>query len=426
MLGSGSFGSVPKCVQSEQRKFQIEIDGNPDCFLRFQCPDLIDHARSSVARLLGASVEDIVLVTNATMGVNIVLRNLVPTWDANSAVVYFSTTYGACQKTILSTIECSPNVKAVAIACQYPISDSALLSQFHETLDKLESEGLKVRLALFDTIVALPGVRMPFEALVSACKERNIMSLIDAAHGVGHIQLDMSVLDPDFLVSNAHKWLYVPRACAVFYVPKRNQALMRTSLPTSHGFKPKSPSVPNPLPPSTKSDFVINFEWTGTIDPTAFLCVPAALQFREACGGEAKIMAYNARLACEGSRVVADYLGTEVMDNYEGTLTKDLAMANVRLPLCLASSSVSPSAEKREKDMQVRLPREMSPQALVHWMHARIIEKHNSFVQLFFYNGSIWVRLSAQIYLELDDFTWVAHVLQDICQLVSTCKGFES
>jgi selenocysteine lyase/cysteine desulfurase len=47
---------------------------------------------------------------------------------------------------------------------------------------------------------------MPWETLVQACKEMNILSLIDGAHGIGHIDLShLGEVDPDFFVSNCHK-----------------------------------------------------------------------------------------------------------------------------------------------------------------------------------------------------------------------------
>lgn len=66
---------------------------------------------------------------------------------------------------------------------------------------------------------------------------------------------------------------------------------MRSSLPTSHWYEPlPRPGVqptPNPLPPSSKSNFVQQFEFVGTVDNASLLCIPAALKFRkEVCGGE--------------------------------------------------------------------------------------------------------------------------------------------
>ena len=61
-------------------------------------------------------------------------------------------------------------------------------------------------IALFDTVSTFPGVRMPWEALVNLCRNRQTLSLVDGAHGVGHIDL-MKVREykPDFFTSNCYK-----------------------------------------------------------------------------------------------------------------------------------------------------------------------------------------------------------------------------
>jgi len=58
-----------------------------------------------------------------------------------------------------------------------------------ECIESVQNEGKKVKLAMFDTVLTFPGARMPWEELVGVCKEAGVLSLIDGAHGVGHIDL---------------------------------------------------------------------------------------------------------------------------------------------------------------------------------------------------------------------------------------------
>ena len=284
-----------------------------------------------MAKYLNAPVETVVLVSNATTGLNTVLHNLV--YQPGDVVIYFATIYGACEKTVEFMTETRP-VESYKIDYTYPVSDEFLITSFKDAISTIKAQGKNARLAIFDTIVSLPGVRMPFERLTALCKENGIMSCIDGAHGVGHIPLDLTALDPDFFFSNAHKWLYVPRGCAVFYVPERNQHLIRSTLPTSHGFIPtpkEGQVINNPLPPTGKSAYLTNFEFVGTLDNTPYACIPAALQWRKKVTyrgkhGEEAISSYCLSLAREAGRTVSSILGTEVMENAEGTLGKLLLL----------------------------------------------------------------------------------------------------
>lgn len=139
---------------------------------------------------------------NATTGVNTVLRNLV--FAPGDVVVYFSDTYAGCEKTVASLVESTP-VQSRKVAYTHPVSHEELVGLFVEEVKKAKAEGLRVRVALFDTVVSLPGVRFPFEKIVDICRDEGILSCVDAAHGIGMIPLDLGKLQADFFVSNCHK-----------------------------------------------------------------------------------------------------------------------------------------------------------------------------------------------------------------------------
>lgn len=302
------------------------------------------------------------------------------------------------------------------IIVKYPMEDADLVSLFRETIQATKASGKTPRIAIFDTVSSLPGVRMPFEKLTAVCKEHSVLSLVDGAHGISHLHLDLSKLDPDFFVSNCHKWLFVPRGCAVFYVPLRYQPSMRTSLPTSHGFIPQgAKAIANPLPPNSKSEFVNQFEFVGTIDNTNYLTVQESIRFRhEVCGGETAIIEYNTNLAKKGGEVVAKILGTKTLDNATGSLT-DCCLINVLLPIEVTPyESFGTTTVKPEHAVKAG-----------QWIEQTIINDYKSFLPIFSFQGQWWTRLSAQIYLDLSDFEWAGKMLKEICDRVGKQEFLE-
>ncbi|TKA82679.1 hypothetical protein B0A55_01483 [Friedmanniomyces simplex] len=406
-LNHGSFGTYPKSIRSLVHHYQEEAEARPDPWIRYGYPQLLDESRAAVAKHLNAPASTIVLIPNATTGLNTVLHNLV--YHPGDTIIYFATIYGACEKTVDYITETTP-ASSHKINYTYPISDADLLSRFETAITTLHSQGQTPKLAIFDTIVSLPGVRMPFERLTALCRRHSILSCIDAAHGIGHLPLDLPVLDPDFLFSNAHKWLYTPRGCAVFYVPERNQHLIRSTLPTSHGFIPapvEGKVINNPLPPTGKSDFVTNFQFVGTMDNSPYLCISAAIEWRsrvtyQGKRGEDAIAAYNFPLAREAGRIGSSALGTEVMENAEGTLG-ECFFSNVRLPLSYSEVA----GEDHSKAVKI-----------AQWIAKVLVEEYNTFIAIIFYGEAWWVRLSAQVYLTREDFEWAGGVLREVCERV--------
>jgi selenocysteine lyase/cysteine desulfurase len=200
---SGSFGAHPAAVRDAQRAFMDIADGRPDPYIRTHHAEHLEKARAAVAEVLNAPKDECVFVKNATTGVATVLYNL--NFQSGEALIYFQPVYGAVEKGVVSLQEHS-NFQSRKVCFEFPISEDELESRFREVLRKTREEGLKVRAAVFDTIVSNPGCRFPFERFTAICREEGILSVIDGAHGIGHIPLDMKKLQPDFLVSNCHKY----------------------------------------------------------------------------------------------------------------------------------------------------------------------------------------------------------------------------
>ncbi|KAI0899204.1 PLP-dependent transferase [Annulohypoxylon nitens] len=402
-LNHGSFGAFPSCVREYQRRLQRETEARPDTFIRFTYPKLLREARDVVAPLLGADTDEVVFVPNALTAVNTVLRNL--TYQDGDVILYFSTIYDACLKTVES-LEETTGVKGYGIELVYPVEDDEILDRFRAAITEIQNQGKSVKLTMFDTILTFPGVRFPWERLVPICKEYGILSCIDGAHGIGHIDLrHLPRVGPDFFISNCYKWFMVPRGCAVLYVPYRNQALIRTTYPTAEGYEP----VAQREMQSQNSYFVNLFEKVSTIDTTPYICVIEASKFRDqVCGGEERVRNYCISMAKEGGELMAALLGTEVLENKTGTL-RDCSFTNVRLPL-----EVTENAEERHMG---KVP-VTEAKAVADWITIKSVEEFDTFIATRYYAGAFWIRISSQIYLDRADFEWAANVLLDLCSRV--------
>jgi selenocysteine lyase/cysteine desulfurase len=396
------------------------VEAMPDPFIRYEYPKLVDESRQAVADLLSAPVETVVFVPNATNGLNTVLRNLQWARDGMDEILYFSTIYGACGKTVDYIVDsCYGLVSSRRIDLSYPCEDDAIIARFQAAVQDSKQEGKRPRICIYDMVSSLPGVRFPFEAMTKTCKQLGVISVIDGAQGVGMIDINLAELDPDYFFSNCHKWLHVPRGCAVFYVPARNQNLMVSTLPTSHGYVSKAAS--KSTPPGGKTAFSSNFEYTGTLDNSPYLCVKDSIQWRrETLGGEKKIYEYLVTLARKGGETVARILGTTVLDNRAHTAT-NCAMVNVRLPLTIRDASnqdETVSLRDHQDGPAERVVQSKDVDRASQWMMKTLVDEHRTFIVVYAHGQHLWTRLSAQIYLEVGDFEWAGRILLGLCERV--------
>ena len=160
-----------------------------------------------MAQFLGLPVDEVVFVPNATTAINVVLRSL--RYETGDVILHLSTVYGAVEKTIQYLRE-TTEVDIINVAVQYPIDDELLVSLFRSGIHGAKSQGKTVKIAVFDTISSLPGVRVPWERLVEVCKDESVLSMVDGAHGVGHIGLDLAKVQPDFFASKSISEMLLP------------------------------------------------------------------------------------------------------------------------------------------------------------------------------------------------------------------------
>lgn len=138
--------------------------------------------------------------------------------------------------------------------------------------------------------------------------------------------------------------------------------------------------------------------------------MPAAVEFRgKVCGGEESVWGYLEELAGVGGNVVAEMLGTEVLQEsgvsgWRESRMRRCAMVNVRLPVRIGSGE----EELKEDELT----------GVFRWVGEVLIRKYGTFVPVFRLGDALWTRLSAQIYLEKGDFVWLAGVLKEVCEYI--------
>jgi isopenicillin-N epimerase len=261
-LNHGSFGACPKPVFETYQDWQRRLERQPVALLGRQADELLAKSRAALADYLGCQHDDLVYFPNPTTAVNMIARSL--KLSPGDEILTSDHEYGAMDRTWRFT--CS---KAGATYRQVAIP--LPVTRHEEFVERFWSQvSPKTRIIFLSHITSPTALRFPVEEICRRARQAGIKTVIDGAHAPGQIALNLEAVGADFYTGALHKWLCTPKGVAFLYARPSVQELLEP-LVVSWGWEAEEPGP---------SRFVDHHQWQGTRDISAFLSVPAAIQFQ--------------------------------------------------------------------------------------------------------------------------------------------------
>lgn len=387
-VNHGLYGLPPQVVLDKYNEAMNLDLSSPDTYILKHQPKEYVELLKVVAEVLKCPYQNLAFVENATTGVNTVLRSF--PFKKGDKVALTTIAYGACANTF-KFLQLTVGIELVLIDLVFPLSDEEVVAAFQKVF---ETE--KITLAFFDTVVSMPGVKLPYKELTKLCSDYNVVSLVDGAHSIGLIPVDFTDFQPDYYTTNLHKWYYLPRGCAVLYVAKKHFRTIQT-LPVSHSYVDSNAEL---SPEELDNLLVSKFTFYGSKCFAAIACVATAKKFRdEVCGGEKKIHDYCLNLAREvGQLTERMWPGTKALENKEKTLVTSLITLSV--PIEQYSSDFDPNDKK-------------SVQSLLPYLVNYQLENYKTYAPFASHGGKIVIRFSCQTYNEISDYEYAIKAAQE-------------
>ncbi len=360
-VNHGSYGATPLVVRAEQDRWRQRMEAQPTRFFFLELPGALREAAAVLARFLNVDAGDVAFVPNATTGANAVLQSM--DLGSGDEVLHVSHVYNAVRNTI-GHLAGRSGTKVVVAELPFPRPETAaILRNIEQAITR------RTRIAVIDHITSPSGLVLPVHEIVRLCHAAGVPVLVDGAHGAGQVALDLRQLDADWYVGTCHKWLCAPKGCGFLYARADRRSDLHP-VTISHGYG---------------EGFTQEFDWTGTMDPSAYLSLPSSIAFFEKLGG-VSLRERNRQLAAEAATLLADTLKTEV-----GALPEMAgSMGLVRLPIDLEP--------RRSEVLRVRQALQAAgTDAPVHPLA-----------------GALWLRLSAYAYNEIGDYQRLATLLPGV------------
>ncbi|MGB3337936.1 MAG: aminotransferase class V-fold PLP-dependent enzyme [Devosia sp.] len=319
-LNHGSFGACPRPVFAAYQQWQLELERQPVEFLGRNLTETMRVPRIALAAELGTTQENIVGLTNATLGLNIVAQSL--DLKPGDQILTTDHEYSALEKTWAYVCR-KTGAEVVVVKVPMPLLTEA---QFTDTIIAGMTD--RTRVLFLSHITSPTALLFPIERSIAEARKRGIWSVIDGAHTPGHIKLELDKLGADFYSGNCHKWMMAPKGSAFLHARPEMQGLINP-LVISHGWTEKS-KEPGAQGAFGNSPFIDELEMQGTRDPAPWLTVPAALDYRRE-NDWPSVQAHCQALAQDTARRLAERTGLAPLSAPEFCAPQMVAMP---LPEC--------------------------------------------------------------------------------------------
>lgn len=353
-LNHGSFGACPRPVFEAYQAWQRELERQPVAFLGRNATALMAEARTKLAELLGAAPDEIVYFSNPTSAINMVARSL--DLKPGDEILTSNHEYGAMDRTW--NFNCRrTGARYIHHPITLPVSSQ---EDFVENFWAGVNE--RTRVIFLSHITSPTALIFPLEEICRRARQAGILTIIDGAHAPGQIDLNLHELGADIYTGACHKWLMAPKGAAFLYARPEVQSWL-DPLVVSWGYESEMPG---------ESQFIDYHEWQGTRDISAFLSVPAAIEFQSQYGWQ------DVRKRCH-----------------------ELArQTRQRINALTGLASICPDEDGWFCQMvTVRLPEDTNQETL----KSRLLEKHHIEVPMIHWNEGKFMRLSFQGYNSQED-----------------------
>jgi isopenicillin-N epimerase len=262
-------------VLAEQDRLRLEMESQPDRFMRERVmpregETALRVAVAQLAAFAGAEAKEMALVENATSAVQAVVRSL--PLNPGDEILITDHTYNAVRLIVEARCR-ETGARPRWVRFPFPATADGIVESFRAAVRP------QVRLAIVDHITSPTALVLPIERIVNELRRWDARVLVDGAHALGQVPLDVAAVGAHWYVSNAHKWLFAPKGTAFLHV-RSDVAKITQPLVVSH---------------FVESGFPASYDWTGTRDYTGWLALPAAMRFFESLG-PARARAHRASL----------------------------------------------------------------------------------------------------------------------------------
>ncbi|MEO2050710.1 MAG: aminotransferase class V-fold PLP-dependent enzyme [Allomuricauda sp.] len=213
-LESGYYNIIPIPLMNKFVEHAKTVNYEGSYYMRTVQWENKNKVAARLAQLVNCSEKELVITRNTTESLDTIIGGY--PWKKGDEAIYAVQDYGAMQDHFEQMEKRYGIVRKIVSIPNHPKSDEELVSLYESQITS------NTKLLMVCHMVNVTGQILPIRKICDMAHAHGVEVMVDGAHCVGHIKVDLAELDCDYYGSSLHKWLCAPLGAGLLYVAERN------------------------------------------------------------------------------------------------------------------------------------------------------------------------------------------------------------
>ncbi len=213
-LENGYYNFVPIPILNKYMEHVQNVNYEASYYMRTVQWENKNAAAARLAKLVNCAPEELIVTRNTTESLDMIIGGY--PWERGDEAVFAKQDYGAMRMHFFQQQKRYGMVCKEVSLPNHPASDEEIVTLYESQITP------KTKLLMVCHMVNITGQILPIRKICDMAHSYGVEVMVDGAHCVGHIKVDIEALNCDYYGSSLHKWLSVPLGAGILYVAKKH------------------------------------------------------------------------------------------------------------------------------------------------------------------------------------------------------------
>jgi selenocysteine lyase/cysteine desulfurase len=213
-LENGYYNFVPTPILNKYLAHVQKVNYEASYYMRTEQWNNKNKVAARLAKLVNSSEKELIVTRNTTESLDMIIGGF--PWKKGDEAIFALQDYGAMR------VHFHQQKKRYGIICKevsvpnHPKSDEEIIKLYESQITP------KTKLLMVCHMVNITGQILPIRKICDMAHSHGVEVMVDGAHAVGHINVDITELNCDYYGSSLHKWLSVPLGAGILFVKEKH------------------------------------------------------------------------------------------------------------------------------------------------------------------------------------------------------------